>query len=50
MRFEPESVLLGLFIFELNQTVTPLKINMDAQNDGLGNVSPFEYNHFWYLC
>ena len=49
MRFS-ESVLLGLFIFELNQTVTPMKINMDAQNDGLGNVSPFKYNHFWYLC
>ena len=49
MRFS-ESVLLGLFIFELNQTATPMKINMDAQNDGLGNVSPFKYNHFWYLC
>lgn len=38
------------WFFELNQTVTPLKINMDGQNDGLGNVSPFKYNHFWYQC
>ena len=26
------------------------KTNMDTQNDGLDNVSPFRYGHFWYLC
>ena len=24
--------------------------NIDTQNDGLENVSPLEYGHFWYLC
>jgi len=29
---------------------TPLKTNMDTQNDGLEKVSPFKYGNFWYLC
>ena len=29
---------------------TPLKTNMDTQNDGLEKVAPFEFGHFWYLC
>ena len=29
---------------------TPPKTNMDTQNDGLENVSPFKYGHFWYPC
>ncbi len=31
-------------------SITPLKTNMDTQTDGLENVSPFKYGHFWYLC
>ena len=27
-----------------------MKTNMDTPNDGLENVSPFKYGHFWYLC
>ena len=32
------------------QPTTPPKTNMDTKNDGLENVSHFEYGHFGYLC
>ena len=29
---------------------TPLKTNMDIQNDGLEKVTPFKHGNLWYLC
>ncbi len=29
---------------------TPPKSKIDTKNDGLENVAPFKYGHFWYLC
>ena len=29
---------------------TPRKPNIDTKKDGLENVSPFKYGHFWYPC
>ena len=34
----------------MKPTITPLKINIDTQNDGLEKVTPFKTGHFWYLC
>ena len=34
----------------LEKTLTPPKFSIDTQNDGLEDVSPFNYGYFWYLC
>ena len=37
-------------IWQSFQKITPPKTNMDTQNDGLFNVSPFKYGYFGNLC
>ena len=34
--------------FRYKKSPTPLKTNMDTQNDGLEKVAPFKYGHSWY--
>ena len=29
---------------------TPPKTNMDTQNDGVEEVTPFKNDNYWYLC
>ena len=41
---------LGSKVSGLYPPYTPLKTNMDTENDGLEKVTPFKYGHFWYLC
>jgi len=50
-------VVLGQAIFQFSRANSPLvagecnpKTNMDTQNDGLEQVAPLKYGHFWYLC
>ena len=30
--------------------LTPLKTNMNTQNDGLEKVTPLKHGNSWYLC
>ena len=41
-------VLVGWFGRDIG--ITPRKTNMDTQNDGLEEVSPFKHGNCWYLC
>ena len=41
---QKKSPVKGIIIF------TPRKLNIDTQNDGFKDVSPFEYGYFGYLC
>ena len=40
-------VLFGRVVFD---EITPPKTNMDTQNDGLEEVTPFKHGNSWYLC
>ena len=34
-------------VYATLKLTTPLQTNMDTQDDGLENASPFEYGHIW---
>ena len=36
--------------FLSKQYITPPKFNIDAENDGVGNVPLFNYGYFGYPC
>ena len=47
MFFRIEMEPAEIYRFATLKLTTPLQTNMDTQDDGLENASPFEYGHIW---